>query len=36
MPVNSASLAQSNGVTHNSFILQIDPRMFNDSNFTNA
>lgn len=32
MPLNSASLVQSNGVTHNSFILQIDPRMFNDSN----
>ncbi|XP_006789650.2 receptor-type tyrosine-protein phosphatase eta [Neolamprologus brichardi] len=32
MPVNSGSLVQSIGVTHNSFILQIDSRMFNDSN----
>lgn len=32
MPVNSGSLVQSIGVTYNSFILQIDSRMFNDSN----
>lgn len=32
MPANSANLVQSIGVTHNSFTLQIDPGMFNDSN----